>query len=76
MRADDPTAPCLDAGAVGPDHIRAEIGQVHLGVHPGRRADSEITAYKSLGAPAQDLAVADAVYKMAGRIGVGTAARL
>jgi ornithine cyclodeaminase len=66
----------MDAGAVGPDHILAEIGEVHLGVHPGRRADSEITVYKSLGVAAQDLAAADAIYKMAGRLGLGTAARL
>ncbi len=49
------------AGVVGDDHIVAEIGEVLLGRVTGRRADAEITAYKSLGHVVQDIACAAAV---------------
>lgn len=49
------------AGVVGDDHIAAEIGEVLLGRVPGRRADAEITAYKSLGHVVQDIACAASV---------------
>ena len=51
------------AGAIGDDHIVAEIGEVLAGSKPGRRSSSEITVYKSLGHVVQDLAVAAAVYE-------------
>ena len=50
------------AGLVGDDHIAAEIGQVLAGDIPGRRSDTEITVYKSLGHVVQDLASAWALY--------------
>ncbi|SLK02697.1 ornithine cyclodeaminase family protein [Novosphingobium mathurense] len=50
------------AGLVGDDHIVAEIGEVLLGLVPGRRNDREITAYKSLGHAVQDLAAAAHIY--------------
>jgi ornithine cyclodeaminase len=51
------------AGLVGDDHIVAEIGQVLAGEVEGRRAEDEITVYKSLGHVVQDLASAWALYK-------------
>lgn len=45
----------IDAGLVGPGHIRAELGEVLLGKHPGRGGDAEITVYKSLGLGVQDI---------------------
>jgi len=51
------------SGAIGDDHIAAEIGEVLAGAKPGRRSNSEITVYKSLGHVVQDLAVAAAVYE-------------
>ncbi|MET8676619.1 ornithine cyclodeaminase family protein [Streptomyces sp. NPDC004647] len=45
----------LAEGLVGPDHIAAELGEVLLGDHPGRRAAEEITIYKSLGLGVQDI---------------------
>jgi len=51
------------AGLVTDDHIVAEIGDVLLGRVPGRRNDSEITLYKSLGHAVQDLAVAAHLYR-------------
>lgn len=50
-------------GAVDDDHIAGEIGEVLLGVRPGRRSPDEITVYKSLGHVAQDLACASALYR-------------
>jgi len=51
------------AGLIGDDHIAAEIGEVLVGRVPGRRSPDEITAYKSLGHVAQDLATAWALYE-------------
>jgi ornithine cyclodeaminase len=51
------------AGLVTDDHIVAEIGDVLLGRVPGRRSNSEITLYKSLGHAVQDLAVAAHLYR-------------
>jgi ornithine cyclodeaminase/alanine dehydrogenase-like protein (mu-crystallin family) len=51
------------AGAIGDDHIVAEIGQVLAGEIVGRRSNAEITAYKSLGHVVQDLASAWALYR-------------
>jgi ornithine cyclodeaminase/alanine dehydrogenase-like protein (mu-crystallin family) len=45
-------------GLVGPDHIRAEIGELLLGKVEGRRSDDEITLFKSLGLAVEDLAAA------------------
>jgi ornithine cyclodeaminase/alanine dehydrogenase-like protein (mu-crystallin family) len=50
------------AGLIDDGHIVAEIGQVLAGEVPGRRADEEITVYKSLGHIVQDLASAWALY--------------
>lgn len=46
------------AGRVDDDHVVAEIGEVFLGLKPGRTSDQEVTVYKSLGHVAQDLASA------------------
>jgi ornithine cyclodeaminase/alanine dehydrogenase-like protein (mu-crystallin family) len=61
--------------AIGSDHIRAEIGDVLLGRHPGRTSADEITIYKSLGIAVQDLAAAELVFRRARerRIGVEAA---
>jgi ornithine cyclodeaminase/alanine dehydrogenase-like protein (mu-crystallin family) len=52
----------IQAGLIGPDHIRAEIGEVLLGLSAGRTASEEITIYKSLGIAAQDIAAAKWIY--------------
>lgn len=46
------------AGRIDDDHVVAEIGEVYLGLKPGRISDEQVTAYKSLGHVAQDLASA------------------
>ncbi len=50
-------------GAIGPDHIRAELGEVLIGAHSGRTSDDEITVFKSLGLAIEDLASAAYVYE-------------
>lgn len=52
-------------GAMGGGHIRAEIGEVFAGVHPGRTGPSEITLFKSLGLAVEDVATARFVYERA-----------
>lgn len=45
----------LTEGLVGPDHILAELGEVLLGVQPGRRQNEDVTVFKSLGLSVQDI---------------------
>jgi ornithine cyclodeaminase/alanine dehydrogenase-like protein (mu-crystallin family) len=59
-------------GAIGPDHIRAEIGEVITGAAPGRRSDDEITVFESLGLAVEDLAAAALAYSRAAELGAGT----
>lgn len=59
-------------GAIGPDHIRAEIGEVLAGSAPGRRAEDEITVFESLGLAVEDLAAATLAYRKAEELGAGT----
>jgi ornithine cyclodeaminase/alanine dehydrogenase-like protein (mu-crystallin family) len=59
-------------GTVNP--VRAEIGELLIGVAPGRAGEDEITLFESLGLAAEDLAAASYLYQKATRLGVGTAA--
>jgi ornithine cyclodeaminase len=58
-------------GAVGPDHIKAELGEVLTGTHPGRQDEAELTIFKSLGIAVEDLAAAELVVRRARERGVG-----
>jgi ornithine cyclodeaminase/alanine dehydrogenase-like protein (mu-crystallin family) len=51
-----------EEGVIDDSHIVAEIGEVLAGDIEGRRSDSEITVYKSLGHVVQDLASVWALY--------------
>ena len=62
----------LAEGAIGPEHILAELGEVLIGGHPGRTADDELTIFKSLGLAVEDLAAAELVVARAREQGVGT----
>lgn len=59
-------------GAIGPDHIRAEIGELLIGAAEGRRSDGELTVFKSLGLAVEDLAAAEHVLRRAEAEGVGS----
>ena len=53
-------------GAIGDDHIVAELGELLLeGMAPGRRNAREITLFKSLGIAVEDLAAVHHIYQRA-----------
>ena len=58
-------------GAIGPDHIKAELGEVLAGMHPGRQHEDELTIFKSLGIAVEDLASAELIVRRARERGVG-----
>ena len=58
-------------GALKPDHIQAELGQVIIGEDPGRRSAGELTLFKSLGLALEDVASAAFVAQRARETGVG-----
>lgn len=59
-------------GLIGPNHIRAEIGEVLNGDRTGRTSSEEITLFKSLGLAVEDLFAAEYLYKKAREATVGT----
>jgi ornithine cyclodeaminase len=59
-------------GLIGPDHIRAEVGEVLCGLVPGRTSPDEVTLFKSLGLAVEDLAAAEYVYAKAQKEQAGT----
>jgi len=63
-------------GAIGPESIRAELGEVLIGKHPGRTAQDEITIFKSLGLAMEDLGAAEYCYRGAGEINKGASVSL
>ena len=63
----------IGAGRYSAASIYAEIGAVVAGDLPGRRPASEITFFKSVGLAAQDVAVAQVVYRNALAMGAGVA---
>lgn len=62
----------LKEGAMTPDHIVGEMGELLIGKAPGRTHDDEITLFKSLGLAVEDLASAEHVYRCACDRQVGT----
>jgi ornithine cyclodeaminase/alanine dehydrogenase-like protein (mu-crystallin family) len=62
----------LAEGAIGPEHIRAELGDVLVGAHPGRTSADEITVFDSLGIAVEDLFAAEYVVERARLTGAGT----
>jgi ornithine cyclodeaminase len=61
-----------DQGAIGDDHIVAELGEVVLGKAPRRSSPEEITVFKSLGLAVEDVASAQLVHHKAAATGRGT----
>jgi len=64
----------LAEGAIGEDHIAAELGDVLVGTHPGRTSSDEITVFESLGLAVEDLFAAEYVVHRARETGRGTTA--
>jgi ornithine cyclodeaminase/alanine dehydrogenase-like protein (mu-crystallin family) len=62
----------VEERGIGPDHIRAEIGELLAKAHPGRKSDGELTLFKSLGLAVEDLAAAELAVTRARERGLGT----
>ena len=58
-------------GAIGPDHVRAELGEVLAGKAPGRTSPDELTVFESLGIAVEDLASAQFLLRRARETGAG-----
>jgi ornithine cyclodeaminase len=64
----------IKEGAIDATHIVAEIGELMLerGSGLGRRAEEDITLFKSLGLAVEDVAAAEHAYRKAQEAGAGT----
>ncbi len=62
----------VEERGIGPDHIRAELGELLTGAARGRTSADELTLFKSLGLAVEDLAAADLVVRRATELGLGT----
>jgi ornithine cyclodeaminase len=61
----------IKEGAIDASHIAAELGDVVGGRAPGRRADADITIFKSLGMAVEDVAAAHLAFERASERGLG-----
>ncbi|MET4061075.1 alanine dehydrogenase [Arthrobacter sp. UYP6] len=61
----------VSEGAISLDHIRGELGDVVAGKSPGRRSETEITLFDSVGIGMQDVAIGRLLYDAALRQGLG-----
>jgi ornithine cyclodeaminase/alanine dehydrogenase-like protein (mu-crystallin family) len=66
----------LREGAIGEDHIRAELGEILTGKAAGRRSAEEITLFKSLGLAVEDLFTVAHLYEKSRSAGRGTMVEL
>jgi ornithine cyclodeaminase/alanine dehydrogenase len=66
----------IEEGAIGKDHMFADLGEVITGKKPARENDTEITLFKSNGLAIQDAATAKLVYDMAKAAGIGDEVKL
>jgi ornithine cyclodeaminase/alanine dehydrogenase-like protein (mu-crystallin family) len=67
----------LSEGAIsGPDHIRAELGEVVIGARPGRSGPAALTVFRSLGLAVEDLAAAELAVARARGAGAGVEVEL
>ena len=53
-----------------------EIGELLLGIRPGRKSHDDITVYKAMGHACEDMAAASLVYQRARREGIGVVVAL
>jgi ornithine cyclodeaminase/alanine dehydrogenase-like protein (mu-crystallin family) len=62
----------VEEEGIGPDHIRAELGEVLIGSADGRVSPDELTVFVSLGLAVEDLAAAEFLYRRARSEGAGS----
>ena len=53
----------IASGAIAREHVRAELADLVIGRHAGRRSPDEITVFKSVGTALEDLCAARVVYE-------------
>jgi ornithine cyclodeaminase len=63
-------------GAIGPEHIRGELGEILIGAVAGRTSEDELTVFKSLGIAVEDLAAAEHILRRAEAEDAGTVVSL
>lgn len=61
----------VKAGLINEWNIHAELGEIVLGIKPGRQSDDEITFFKSVGNAVQDAVAAQAALKNAHAMKLG-----
>lgn len=61
----------VEEKVIGPDDIYGEIGEIILGLKPGRESDEEITVFDTVGMAIQDNVTAAFLYKAAMAKGLG-----
>jgi ornithine cyclodeaminase/alanine dehydrogenase-like protein (mu-crystallin family) len=66
----------IELGAITPEDVRAEIGELVAGTATGRTGDDELTLYKSVGVAVQDAAAAALVLDAARNASAGTTIEL
>jgi alanine dehydrogenase len=62
----------LRSGAIQPEGIYAELGEVVTGTKSGRTSSGEITLFKSVGMATEDMVAASFAYRQALAAGLGT----
>ncbi|MGI0070691.1 MAG: ornithine cyclodeaminase family protein [Thermoplasmata archaeon] len=65
----------IQEGAITPDHVLGEIGEVFAGRVPGRLGPTDRTRFKSVGVAVEDLAAARTAFLRAQEQGLGTLLR-
>jgi ornithine cyclodeaminase/alanine dehydrogenase-like protein (mu-crystallin family) len=70
-----PPAGCCELAGLNPS-TGTELGEILLGIKPGRQTEEEITLYKSMGHAIEDLAAANLVYLQARQQGSGSMVEL
>jgi ornithine cyclodeaminase/alanine dehydrogenase-like protein (mu-crystallin family) len=65
----------LGEGAIGREHVTADLAELVTGARPGRRSADEITLFKSVGFALEDLAAARLAWERARERGLGTEVR-
>ena len=61
----------IQAGAITPEHIAAELGEVVIGAAKGRTSPADVTVFKSVGLAIEDVAAAQHIYTKARGSGLG-----
>ncbi|MGV8980069.1 ornithine cyclodeaminase family protein [Clostridium sp.] len=62
----------IEKGLLGKEKISGELGDILLGKIKGRKTEEEIIIFKTVGIAIQDIITADAIYKKAVSLGIGT----